>query len=304
MATREAWSRIAILAARQHHIITVEQLNLAGFSPDAITRAVEAGRLYRVHRGVYSLAHPAVDRKARLLAGCLACGPKAVTSHLVAGELLGLNPPLSGPIDITIPAGSIRNHAGIRIHRSRLADAERTAVDSIPCTSPARTLVDIAAVAPAALDRVIREVSGRGLLDVAAIDAVLGANPGRRGAGRIRSLLHGADVPGMTRSELERRIFRLCRDHGLPLPEMNVKLRAGGRTYEVDCVWRSARLIIECDSRWHDNPVSATEDARRDQALTLAGWRIHRVRWAQVVDDASGAAKLIGHLLGRTGKAG
>jgi hypothetical protein len=30
-------------------------------------------------------------------------------------------------------------------------------------------------------------------------------------------------------------------------------------------VWPRHRLIVECDSGWHDNPVSARDDAERDE---------------------------------------
>lgn len=79
---------------------------------------------------------------------------------------------------------------------------------------------------------------------------------------------------------------------------MNVRLPAEGGPFEVDCVWFQERLIIECDShRWHDNPVTANRDALKDQAFTLAGWRVHRLRWIQIVKNPQDAARTIGVLL-------
>ncbi len=301
MATPDGWARVGAIAARRHGILTHVQLMEAGFSSSSISRAVKAKHLYRVYRGIYSLGHPPSTREAVILAACLACGPDALASHLLAGELHGLNAPLAGALTITT-GGRARPRTGIHIHRSQVKAEERSLVDNVPCTSPSRTLADIAATAPVALPRAIKEASGRGLLDVPAIEAVIDAVPRRRGAAQIRPLLRQAHVPGKTRSELERRIFRLCRQADLPLPEMNITLQAGGRRYEVDCVWRRARLVVECDSRWHDNPISATDDAKRDQALTIAGWRVHRLRWAQVVGDPEGVASLLAHLLEVSGE--
>ena len=78
---------------------------------------------------------------------------------------------------------------------------------------------------------------------------------------------------------------------------MNVEIDAPGGPYEVDCVWPRHRLIIECDSRWHDNPATRRRDAIREQALTLAGWRIYRLRWIQIVGEPGHAARTVRHLL-------
>jgi hypothetical protein len=48
-------------------------------------------------------------------------------------------------IDVTVPLRSRRERAGIELHRSTtLAPADVTRVNKIPCTSVARTLLDVA----------------------------------------------------------------------------------------------------------------------------------------------------------------
>jgi len=112
---------------------------------------------------------------------------------------------------------------------------------------------------------------------------ILELNRGHRGVARLRMLIDGCrPLPVFVRSDTERQIYELCERAGLPLPDMNVDVWAGGTIYECDCVWPAERLIVECDSRWHDNPIAARTDAERDQALTLAGWRIQRIRAAQL----------------------
>ena len=46
---------IAALADRQHGLITAAQLNRAGLTNSAVKKRVQAGRLRRVYRGVYSV---------------------------------------------------------------------------------------------------------------------------------------------------------------------------------------------------------------------------------------------------------
>src|SRR5215208_7127614 len=46
---------IAKVAARQHGVASASQLISAGIDKDGIARRVQAGRLHRLHRGVYAV---------------------------------------------------------------------------------------------------------------------------------------------------------------------------------------------------------------------------------------------------------
>ena len=57
----------------------------------------------------------------------------------------------------------------------------------------------------------------------------------------------------------------------------------GARTFEVDCVWRKARLIVELDGRRsHLNRSRFESDRERDELLSAAGWRVIRVTWRRL----------------------
>jgi very-short-patch-repair endonuclease len=101
-----------------------------------------------------------------------------------------------------------------------------------------------------------------------------------------------------TRSELERMFLQMCVRAGLPQPEVNVALRAGGRTYKPDFLWRREGLIVEADSRrFHDTYSAFQGDRRREQHLQVAGWRISRCTWEQVERDPRSVATTIRALL-------
>lgn len=46
----------------------------------------------------------------------------------------------------------------------------------------------------------------------------------------------------------------------------------------VDFIHHGARLVIEVDSGWHDDPEAQLHDAERDAWLAKQGYRVMRVR--------------------------
>jgi very-short-patch-repair endonuclease len=75
------------IAAQQHGIVTLEQAVRCGITPSGISRRVRAGRLHRIHRGVYAVGHRGLPWEGRWLAAVKACGEGAVLSHRSAGSL-------------------------------------------------------------------------------------------------------------------------------------------------------------------------------------------------------------------------
>src|SRR5215208_6218146 len=135
---------IARLAARQHGVVSFHQLICAGIDRNGIWRRVKAGRLHRIHRGVYAVGHPGLSKEGWWMAAVLAAGKGAVLSHRAAGALWQLLPPPSR-IDVTVPGhGGRKPRDGFVLHRSKtLRVAECTIRDRIPVTTPARTLADL-----------------------------------------------------------------------------------------------------------------------------------------------------------------
>jgi hypothetical protein len=216
-----------------------------------------------------------------------------VLSHRSAAALWGLHPDAAGPIDVTIPRGGSRHRAGITIHTTRLLDpAEVSVREGIRCTSPARTLVDLAdVVTPRRLDRALEQSLILRLFDRTALDSALAHATGRRGVGTLRRLVAAlADEPAPVRSELERRFLELVHDAGLPPPVVN-GLVAG---YEVDFHWPAQRLIVETDGgATPDTPYGFRRDRTRDLELELAKWHVVRLTWTQVVEQPTRVAALL-----------
>jgi very-short-patch-repair endonuclease len=98
-----------------------------------------------------------------------------------------------------------------------------------------------------------------------------------------------------TRSELERRFLTLCRRHGLPKPEVNVRVGP----YEVDFLWRESKVIVETDGfATHGGRVAFARDRERDGGLRVMGYSVQRFAYRHVVDEGAFVASVLRALLG------
>jgi very-short-patch-repair endonuclease/predicted transcriptional regulator of viral defense system len=277
--------RIAALAARQHGVVSHEQLRRIGLSPREIERRVEAGRLHRLHRGVYAVGHPEVSREGRYLAAVLFAGEGACLSHRSAADLWELRASKEDETDVTA-ASDRRGDATVRIRRDALDARETMTRDGIRVTKPLRTLLDLAAcVDQPEVERAIRQAVYRKLTTTTLLAEAVQQRPGQRGTKRLRDALSRiADAPGVTRSPLEERFIAFLRKHKLPLPELNAPIQG----YEVDCVWHDQKLIVELDGRDAHLQMPAFEsDRARDAALLAAGWPVMRITTRRMRRDGA-----------------
>jgi very-short-patch-repair endonuclease len=269
-----SFSAAATIAARQNGRVTVDQLRAAGFTKSSIQRAVEGGRLHRLHVGVFAVGHLAPSRLGDWHAAVLACGPDAVLSRRCAATAFQIRDGVGPRIDVTLPANQRRRRPGIDVHRANLLMYERGTWNNIPITSPARTLIDLAHELrdEEGIEWAMREMQFRRLFDRQLLELSNRRRPNRT----VTRLL--ADL-APTRSRLEVDfLHRVVGRHRLPTPEVNVRVDG----FLCDFVWPEARLIAETDGAGHDQPLMRAADAHRDNLLGLAGHLVLRYRWADV----------------------
>ena len=277
-------ARIARLADGQHGVVSLGQLVELGLAANTVRARVAAGRLHRIHRGVYAVGRARLDVRGRRMAAVLACGPGAVLSHRTAADALGIAPRATPLIEVSIPTRVRRSRPGITIHRpSDLRPEDVTIIDGIPCTTPARTLIDLAAVVDdPALARSIEATERLRLFDLKAVEEQLARATHRSEAGRLRAALTAYTEPPPTRREFERRAFEVFAEAGLSRPAVNVLVG----TLEVDFCWPDRRLIVEADSwEFHKTRAAFERDRRRDQLLKAAGWTTIRITSRQLTDS-------------------
>jgi very-short-patch-repair endonuclease len=232
------------------------------------------------------------------MAAVLASGPDAVLSHRSAAQLWGLLRSSAAP-EVTRP-GSARGIDGIRTYQRALLADEVEEVAGIPATSVSRTLFDLAALLPRRqLERVMNEAEVLGLRSRLPLPRLLERYPGRPGTPLLRAvLLDDRALRGVTRSELEKRFVALIDDHRLPPPRRNASIAVRGRSFEVDCIWKPERLIVELDGRAaHGTRWAFEADRERDRLLVGDGWRVVRLTWRQLCDDTAGIAAELSALL-------
>lgn len=197
-------------------------------------------------------------------------------------------------------------HRGIVVHEARPEPDELTTRDGIAITIVPRTLLDLAAVLPPdRVERAMAAAEAQRLWDRLSLAELVARHPAARGAHVIRAALADEQrVIGVTRSDLEELFLSIVRDLELPPPEVNVHIPVGDRLFECDCVWRSAGVIVELYSRAHHTDRAAFEpDRERDRALQVAGWRVVRITWRQLIAERRAVAADLWALLSPAGAA-
>ena len=219
---------VARAAAGQWGVLSLDELFACGLSRGAVSDRVRNGRLHPIHRGVYAVGHaklaargPLPRRREGLRADR---GPQpplgggAVGLHAVGGAL---------PRGHGASARAPRAHPGLRVHRTTRLDLDdRTRHRGIPITSPARTLLDLAATLDhRPLRAATRRAQSLHRVNVRQLAATLARHERRRGAARLAQII--ATGPAPTRSELEDVVLDLILRGGHVHPDVNVPYYVG-----------------------------------------------------------------------------
>ena len=277
--------RVAGLATRQHGVVAARQLVALGLAQQTIADWVAAGRLHRVHRGVYAVGHSVLGVRGHWTAAVLAAGPGAALSHASAAALWDLRRSAATIIDVTVAGRAGRTkRPGLRVHRPRtLRPLEVMTREGIRVTSPARTILDLAADRHIRLERLLDQAEILELTDYPALDAIVRAHPGHPGAGRLRRLLAEYEAGAtLKRSDLERLFLTICAAADVPAPIVNHPVEGK----EVDFLFAAQRLIVEIDSwRYHKTRRAFDADRARDALRIRSGYRTVRFTDRQLENE-------------------
>jgi very-short-patch-repair endonuclease len=281
------------IAEGQHGNITRAQLRALGLARGEIEERSSVGWLIRRHTGVYAVGHVPRTRESRWLAAVLALGEGAVLSHVAAAAHWRMLPG-AAVTDVIVPTtAGHRRRDGIVVHRQRLPPTHVTIHREIPVTTPIRTLLDLAAVLSlGALAKAFEQAQVILHIPPAPLAAEVISRPRQRGNAKLRRILAGAVDPADVRSVLELRFLRLCSSHGIPRPQVNVRIGP----WTPDFYWPDYALVVETDGyEFHRTAAARRRDAAKDECLRSLGLTVVRLTWADVTErPADTAARLLG----------
>jgi hypothetical protein len=247
---------------------------------------------------VFALPGNDVDFEVDLAAACRRLD--AVVSHQSAGQLHGFDGlPWSAPT-VTVPHRLTHDFPGILVHQSTdISDDEILEIKGLPVTSPERTIIDLAAVLKESrLDWILDRALAAGSVDLDRLGEVFAglARRGKPGTVTTRRMLEKRDQTYMPPDTvLEQRLLEVILDSGLPRPTGQFHAPwltpTNGR---VDFAYPERELVIEGDSRkWHLLMKAFELDRQRDNLAQIAGWRILRFTWREIVDHPEVVAETI-----------
>jgi very-short-patch-repair endonuclease len=272
---------LATAAADQHGVVSTKQLESFGYARSTIADWAKAGRLHRLHRGVYAVGHEDLSWEGRCMGAVLACAP-AVASHWTAAWLWGLLRSRPSAFHLTAPSRRHRRRE-FRVHFAALAVEDVAEVEEIPVTSLERTHLDIAAVAPERVPRMLERSEELNAFDLRSFEALLRRSTPHPGYGPLRQALRVyRPESAILRSNLEKRFRALVRASSLPRPSHNFIVGP----YELDCYWPEHRFCVELDTYGtHGSRRSFHADRKRQRELRRLGVEVERVTDLQLEEE-------------------
>jgi very-short-patch-repair endonuclease len=252
---------VARIAGRQDGIVTRRQLLALGATVAEIRHRLNAGRLFAIYRGIYSVGHAQPSDRGRIRAALLAAGPGATASHTTAAFLHRLLRTLPAVLHVTVTGAAPRKRPGLHVHTTRTRPPA-TQIHGLSATTPLRTLEDLGYP-----DALTREALAQRLIRPEQLPAATEDRPHPE--------------------QFVRRMRALVRAAGLPQPTTHFRL--GG--YELDFAWPEHRLAVETDG-WgtHGYRAAFERDRARDADLAARGWTVIRITWRQLTREPTRTA--------------
>ncbi|WP_167481597.1 MULTISPECIES: DUF559 domain-containing protein [Amycolatopsis] len=250
--------------------------------PGEIRKAVAAGQLVAVSRGVLVDARRATEFTTRAAAAVLMAGPEAVLSGPSALLVLGCSVPDPAPVHIIVPYHrKIRPRPGVKVHQGRLDQSDVHEFDGLRVQAPELALAEVMCratrrIALATADEALGMLAEDLRDDFRTrIEERILARPDPRGRRQGLAVLQLAT--GMAESPMESWMLLALVDGGLPVPvqQHSITDLAGRELYRLDFAWPELRVAVEYDGyAAHEN--RRDRDAARDEDLRRRGWTVIR----------------------------
>ncbi len=270
------------LAARQRGAFTLTQADELGWRARAVHRRVARGELRAPQPGVFAFAASPATWEQRLLVATLATGPGTGISHESSAILYRCEDWIDGfarPIHLSLPGGRHPRLRRLDLHRVQLPSEDLTTVDGIPCTTFARTVMDLSG--RASLGQVARAIDHGLVGNLVTMRELwrcclrLGPAPGRRPKRVALLLSERTNENENADSRPEIRLYNTIVGGGLPAPVTQHWVTVAGERFRFDVAYPDLRLGVEYFGfDPHRARTAFDRDFRRDRRLTNAGWTV------------------------------
>lgn len=291
----------AVFSARKVAFRTAE-LRDAGFGDRAIHAMVQDGTLLRLRPGCYVFASwwdglsVSSRRRNRVhlhaFATLTTSANGYVYSHVSAASLHGLHLwNVDEMVHVTQPgkpsqAGCGRDTA---VHVRVLAPGDVVDLDGSRVTSLERTVVDCALTLPYKQALIIADHALRLGASLPKLLAAAGSLGSHRGIRTLRKVLRFADARSESPGETLTR--DLLRELRIETPGLQVWITTRLGQFRADFAWVRQKVVLEFDGKGKYFDYRPTAEAifrerKREAALIERGWRVLRIEWKDLFDEA------------------
>ena len=268
--------------ASSGELLTRAAVRAMGATDKEINWALLCGDVVSVRKGILAPPGVALTKERLQAAAVLAAGEGAVLSHLAAAGRHRFPGVAPGALEITVPRQRASRLEGVVAHAApHLGPVDITVVGGVPCTTAARTALDLTPmVDPKMLRRIVAHIERTQRRDgLAAIHAAAERiGPKRRPA--VTPLLNLIDrmVGGEAGLDLTPRCLGAIAAAGIRRPALEVPVTWGGRLFVLDAAFIPEQVDVEVDDDWsHATAAGSQADKERDRLARRAGWVVERV---------------------------
>jgi hypothetical protein len=292
------------IAASQHGLVRLDQLCDLGASAASRRHLVEAGILDQLSVSVFRVAGSAPTLAQSRLAAVLDAGADACLSHGSSTESWGLGRRRHATHEVARRRRITprETHLGI-VHVLRdLQPHHVVRRHGVPTTTPARTIVDLAATAaPLYVERILDIAWSRRLLNIGEVDSIVREvrKKGRSGVVLMDELLKPRRFRPRPGSALELRYEDILQRHGLPKMDAQVHLYdERGWIGCVDYVGRETPLVVFVDgAAWHTSITDQRHDDLQTRRIQAIGYDVVRVSDGEILFDEAALVRRLRPLL-------
>lgn len=283
----------------------------AGLSDRDLAELGAEGRLIRPHRGIYLPAALADDLDARAAACARVLPPGAALARESAAWAHGIdvrppgrweNPPA---LECLVPLGAVRPaRPDINAFISSLPLDDLQTLGGVPCTTPARTAVDLARYRPRFIGLgAVDAFAHQGLITVAEVQARLAPLAGQRFVKRAREVIALCEPATESAGESWCRLRLHEADLAPTAVQISLCDENGIEIYRLDMGFVKERVGVDYDGVEHH--LRTPEQRRRDDAREADvrrrfGWTLVRATSPDVLGRDPRLEATVMELLGRS----